>query len=242
MRNQVAERFLLPTLNERSRAGVSTISGSYKSRQKDPEMIIVSEGNMLNKLESRKTGLSPTPQCLNTDSSKAVHLLWFLTVTCSCCPYLYFGSPIVWVTYLARFRSLNDHLSGKELLILFTARALRKLLSIYVCIYFPFVLGGRIWDLIVSVPDHCLSFYFTNEPPHDKTSKMVCAPSEDSDQSGHPPRLIRVFAVRPKSSCGHNVSSCGQWRLWSDWADAQADLSPHWAQRSIRFCHEAAKS
>ena len=21
---------------------------------------------------------------------------------------------------------------------------------------------GRIWDLIVSVPDHCLSFYFTN--------------------------------------------------------------------------------
>ena len=26
--------------------------------------------------------------------------------------------------------------------------------------YFPFGLEGRMWDLIVSVPDHCLSFYF----------------------------------------------------------------------------------
>ena len=25
-----------------------------------------------------------------------------------------------------------------------------------------------------------------NEPPHDKTNKMICAPSEDSDQPGHP--------------------------------------------------------
>ena len=24
------------------------------------------------------------------------------------------------------------------------------------------------------------------EPPHDKTNKMACAPSEDSDQTGHP--------------------------------------------------------
>ena len=31
-------------------------------------------------------------QYFNTDRSKAVLLLWFLTVTCSCCPYLYFGS------------------------------------------------------------------------------------------------------------------------------------------------------
>ena len=26
--------------------------------------------------------------------------------------------------------------------------------------YFPFGFEDRIWDLIVSVPDHCLSFYF----------------------------------------------------------------------------------
>ena len=25
--------------------------------------------------------------------------------------------------------------------------------------YFPFGFEGRMWDLIVSVPDHCLSFY-----------------------------------------------------------------------------------
>ena len=30
----------------------------------------------------------------------------------------------------------------------------------------------------------------------DKTNKMTCAPSEDSDQPGHPPRLIWVFAGR----------------------------------------------
>ena len=34
---------------------------------------------------------------------------------------------------------------------------------------------------------------FIYEPPHDKTNK--CAPSEDSDQPGHPPSLIRIFAV-----------------------------------------------
>ena len=44
--------------------------------------------------------------------------------------------------------------------ILFAASAFRKLSSIYVFSYFPFGFEGRIWDLIVSVPDHCLSFYF----------------------------------------------------------------------------------
>ena len=29
----------------------------------------------------------------------------------------------------------------------------------YLVIYFPFVFEGRSWDLIVLVPDHCLSFY-----------------------------------------------------------------------------------
>ena len=37
-------------------------------------------------------------------------------------------------------------------------------------------------------------------PPHDKTYKMACAPSEDSDQPGHPPSLIRVFAVCMKKA------------------------------------------
>ena len=52
-------------------------------------------------------------------------------------------------------------LSGKELFIRFTASAFRKLLSVYVFSYFPFGFEGGIWDLIVSVPDHCLYFYFS---------------------------------------------------------------------------------
>ena len=52
-----------------------------------------------------------------------------------------------------------------------------------------------------------------NEPPHDKTNEMACAPSEDSDQPGHPSSLIRVFAVRSIGSEGPKLSSCGQQRL-----------------------------
>ena len=56
--------------------------------------------------------------------------------------------------------------------ILVTASAFRKLPSIYVFSYFPFGFEGRIWDLIVSVPDHCLSFYFlpTLRLSHQKTN------------------------------------------------------------------------
>ena len=43
---------------------------------------------------------------------------------------------------------------------------------------------------------HQMSRWRWNEPHRDKTNKMGCAPSEDSDQPGHPPSLIRVFAVR----------------------------------------------
>ena len=73
----------------------------------------------------------------------------------------------MFVTYFSKVKvaELNGHLTGKELFIRFTAHAFRKLLSIYVFSYFPFGFEGRIWDLIVSVPDHCLSFYFTLQQP-----------------------------------------------------------------------------
>ena len=48
----------------------------------------------------------------------------------------------------------------KELFIRVTARTFRKLLNVFSYIYFPFGFEGRMSDLIVSVPDHCLSFYF----------------------------------------------------------------------------------
>ena len=47
-----------------------------------------------------------------------------------------------------------------QLFIRFTASTFRKLLSIYVFSYFPFGFEGRMLDLIVSVPDHCLYFYY----------------------------------------------------------------------------------
>ena len=54
------------------------------------------------------------------------------------------------------------------------------------------------------------------EPPHDKTNKMVCAPSEDSDQPGHPPSLIRVFAVRMKKAWVLSNPLSAQRILWSE--------------------------
>ena len=54
------------------------------------------------------------------------------------------------------------------------------------------------------------------------------APSEDSDQPGHPPNLtwlIRVFTVHMKKDWVFSYTLSAQWRLWSDWADVQADLS-----------------
>ena len=40
-----------------------------------------------------------------------------------------------------------------------------------------------------------------------------CAPSEDSDQPGHPPSLIRVFAVRMKKALVLNDTLSAQQRL-----------------------------
>ena len=68
-----------------------------------------------------------------------------------------------------------------------------------------------------------------------------CAPSEDSDQPGHPPSLIRVFAVRLKKPWVLSYPLSAQRRLWSDWANAQADLSSLGAHSLCWFCHVAAQ-
>ena len=72
---------------------------------------------------------------------------------------------------------------------------------------------------------------FQFEPPHDKSNKMAGAPSEDSDQPGHPPSLIRVFAVCMKKAWILSYPLSAQRRLWPDCADAQADLSLRRAHR-----------
>ena len=71
---------------------------------------------------------------------------------------------------------------------------------------------------------------------------MTCAPNEDSDQPGHPPRLIRVFAVCMKKPWVLSFPLSAQRRLWSDWVSAQADLSLCWVHRSFCcFCLVAAQ-
>ena len=91
------------------------------------------------------------------------------------------------MTYFVNFRYLNDHLFEKELFILFAASAFRKLSSIYVFSYFPFGFEGRMWDLIVSVPDHCLSFYsahFINDSSHHGSLNIFRgSPSVNVDRS-----------------------------------------------------------
>ena len=74
------------------------------------------------------------------------------------------------------------------------------------------------------------------EPPHDKSNKMICAPSEDSDQPGHPHSLIRVFAVRMKKHWALNYLLSAH----SEDSD-QTGRMLHWAHRSFYwFCHAAA--
>ena len=57
----------------------------------------------------------------------------------------------------------------------------------------------------------------------------MTAPSKDSDQPGHLPSLIRVFSVRMQKALVLSYPLSTKRRLWSDWADAQADLSLRWA-------------
>ena len=59
------------------------------------------------------------------------------------------------------------------------------------------------------------------------------APSEDSDQPGHPSSLIRIFAVRRKNHWVLSYPLSAQRRVWSDWADAQTDPSLRWAHSHI---------
>ena len=63
-----------------------------------------------------------------------------------------------------------------------------------------------------------------------------CAPSHASDQPRHPPSLIRVFAVCKKKAWVLSFPLSAQRRLWSDWADAQADLSLCWAHSHFVGC------
>ena len=122
----------------------------------------------------------------------------------------------------------------------------------WLCVYYSFLSTSFVWSgclrsiasssensrKICPVPWN-ISYIF--EPPHDKINKNDCAPSEDSDQPGHLPSLIRAFAVRMKKARVLSYPLSAQRRLWSDWVDAQADLSLRWEHMPLSwFCHVAA--
>ena len=70
------------------------------------------------------------------------------------------------------------------------------------------------------------------EPRHDKTHKMICAPSEDSHQPGHPPSLISQCCP-PEAKLGPKLAI----------ERTAKDLSLRWAQKSFCwFCHEVAQN
>ena len=83
-------------------------------------------------------------------------------------------------------------------------------------------------------------YYNDPEPPRDKTNKMACAPSEDSDQPGHQPSLIRVFAVCMKKAWVLSYPLSAQRRL------IRLGGCPGWSESSLGaqsfcwFCHEVA--
>ena len=80
---------------------------------------------------------------------------------------------------------------------------------------------------------HYCPFFMTqsNEPPHNKTSKMACGCPGWSESSLSARRKLGSLVT-------HSVHSEG----WSDWVDAQADLSLCWAHMPFCwFCHEVAQ-
>ena len=91
----------------------------------------------------------------------------------------------------------------------------------------------------------CRSSFWASiyEPPHDKTNKMTVPPAKTQISLGIRPvwsessLCVQWVAI----SQGPKLSSCGQRRLWSDWADAQADLRLCGAHMPFCwFCHGAA--
>ena len=103
------------------------------------------------------------------------------------------------------------------------------------------VVGSRLWCYKIV----CFEWQ------HDKTNKVVVRPAKTQislgirpvwSESVRPAKTQISLGIRPvwsESSLGALSvtkrpidSSCGQRRLWSDWADDQTDLGFRWAHRS----------
>ena len=107
---------------------------------------------------TRKTGLTPPPSNFILTVPRRFFCFGSLLLLVLALRIILWFSYYVSDIYIVNFRELNDHLFGKELFVRFTAGIFRKLPSVCVFGCFPFGFEGRMWNLIVSVPNHCLSF------------------------------------------------------------------------------------
>ena len=73
-----------------------------------------------------------------------------------------------------------------------------------------------------------ISYNFMFESRHDKTNKVSMRPAKTQISLGIRP-VWSVFAVRMKKAWVLSYPLSAQRRLWSDWADAHAELSLRWA-------------
>ena len=82
-------------------------------------------------------------------------------------------------------------------------------------------------------PSNCsadfLCMYFNLSCIVTKPTKWHVRPSKTQISLGIRPIWSRVFTVRLKKAWVLSYPLSAQQRLWSEWADAQADLSLHWA-------------
>ena len=94
-------------------------------------------------------------------------------------------SPIWFSVFLSTEHVACEHLKLKSILLAFTK---------YLYRYPP-------WSDSQSAYLHLKSRLLpkTNEPEQDKTNKMICAPSEDSDQTGYLPNLISLRCLHEET-------------------------------------------
>ena len=90
-------------------------------------------------------------------------------------------------------------------------------------------------EKVILVEFSIICYLFMTKPP-----KWHVCPAK-TDQPGHPPSLIRVFAIRMKKAWVLSYPLSAQRRLWSDWADPQADLSFCWAHILLVLSCDALK-
>ena len=103
----------------------------------------------------------------------------------------------------------------------------------------------RLWEkyysLILWMRKTLLRNKVLREVYYDKTNKTACAPSEDSDQPGHPPSLIRVFRSALNGKLRTQLFFMWTAKTLIRLGRCLADLSLFWGHRSFCwFCHAAA--